>query len=83
MQHEPFDASVIRSAGYGPATCPREVAFRNPRIYRYRDVPPAEGIALAGAAAAGASVSAPIRNASEGGGRGNLARATPQQAAPL
>lgn len=83
MQHEPFDSSVIRSAGYDPATCPREVAFRTHRIYRYQDVPPAEGRALEDAEAAGVSVSAPIRNASEGGGRGNLARAKHQQATPL
>ncbi len=83
MPHEPFDASVIRAGGYDPAIGPREVAFRTHRIYRYRDVPPAEGRALEDAEAAGASVSAPIRNAAEGGGRGNLARATPQQATPL
>lgn len=83
MQREPFDSSVIRSAGYDPATCTREVEFRNHRIYRYLDVPPEEWMALEDAESAGAYFSAHIRNAYECWRLVNLARAKHHQASPL
>lgn len=83
MHRAPFDASVIRSAGYDPAIGTREVAFRTHPIDRYLDGSPAAGSALDDAAPAGASFSAHLRNAYVCGHLLNLARTQPQQAAPL
>jgi hypothetical protein len=82
MQHEPFASSVIRSAGADPASGTRAGACRTHRLYRYLDVPPADGMALADAAAAGASFAAPIRHADACEHLVNLAGATHQQATP-
>jgi hypothetical protein len=82
MPREPFDSSVIRSAGYDPATCTREVAFRNHRIVRYLDGPPAAWMALADAESAGVYCSAHIRTADACRRPVTCARATHQQATP-
>jgi hypothetical protein len=83
MQREPFDSRVIESAGDDPARCTHEGEFRNHRIYHDLDVPPAEWLALADAASAGAHFSAHIHNAYECWRLVNRARATHPQAAPL
>lgn len=63
MPREPFDASVIQSAGDDRATSTRASAFRNHRIYRYLDVPPAEWMAWEDAESARSDCSAHTRNA--------------------
>jgi len=83
MPRAPFDPSVIRLAGAGPATGTREGACRNPRRDRDLHVPPAEWLALADAESAGACFSVPIRNADECWHLVNRAWATPHQATPL
>ncbi len=83
MQRERFDSSVIWSAGYDPATCTREVEFRNNCIYRYLCVPLEEWMALEDAESEGAHFSAHIRNDYECWRLVNLARANHHQALPL
>jgi len=62
MQREPFQSSTIFAAGYDPATSVLEIEFRNHRLYRYLDVPPAIYAGLRAASSAGAYFSAHIRN---------------------
>lgn len=62
MEHESFDSSVIRGAGYDAATQTLEIEFRNHRRYRYLGVPPATWTALRDAPSVGAYFTAHIRN---------------------
>ena len=62
MQRQPFDSSVILAADYDPATRTLEIEFRNHRIYRYLNVPPAAFAALRTADSAGHYFATEIRN---------------------
>jgi hypothetical protein len=83
MHREPFASNVIWAAGDDPAIGTRAGAFRNHRLYRYRDLPPAAWLALAHTESVGASCSAPIRTANKCWSLVNLTRAKHQQGAPL
>ena len=62
MQREPFNSSTILTAGYDPANETLEIEFRNHRLYRYLDVPPAVWQGWRAAQSAGAYFTANIRN---------------------
>ncbi len=53
---------MILTAGYDPATRTLEIEFRNHRIYRYLNVPPAAFAALRTANSAGHYFATEVRN---------------------